>query len=34
VRLLPLEGNTPQYRVKNTADGHERLARETQLGPR
>jgi hypothetical protein len=34
VRLLPLEGNTPQYRVKNTADGHERMARETQLGPR
>jgi hypothetical protein len=34
VRLLPLEGSTPQYRVKNTADGHERLARETQLGPR
>jgi hypothetical protein len=34
VRLLPLEGNTPQYRVKNTADGHERMARETQLGSR
>ncbi len=34
VRLLPLEGGTPQYRVKNTTDGHERMARETQLGPR
>jgi len=32
VRLLPLEGNTPQYRIKSTADGHERLVRESQLG--
>jgi hypothetical protein len=33
VRLYPPdEGNTPQYRIKNSADGHERLARETQLG--
>ena len=34
VRLLPLEGRTPQYRLKATADGRERMARETQLGPR
>jgi hypothetical protein len=34
VRLLPLEGSIPQYRVKNTADGHERMARENQLGLR
>jgi hypothetical protein len=34
VRLLPLEGSTPQYRLRATADGHERMARETQLGPR
>jgi hypothetical protein len=34
VRLLPLEGNMPQYRLKNTADGHERMARETQLDRR
>jgi hypothetical protein len=34
IRLLPLEGNTPQYRVKSTADGHERLVRESQLGAR
>ena len=32
VRLLPLEGNTPQYRIKNTTDGHERMVRESQLG--
>lgn len=34
VRLLPPEAGTPQYRLKNTADGRERMARETQLGPR
>jgi hypothetical protein len=32
IRLLPLDGNTPQYRLKSAADGHERMARETQLG--
>jgi hypothetical protein len=32
VRLLPLEGNTPQYRIKNATDGHERMVRESQLG--
>lgn len=31
VRLLPLDGSAPQYRLKNTADGHEWMARETQL---
>jgi hypothetical protein len=34
VRLLPLEGNTPQYRIKSAADGHERLVRESQLDTR
>ena len=31
VRLLPEEGNTPQYRIKSKTDGHERVVRETQL---
>jgi hypothetical protein len=34
VRLLPLEGSIPQYRIKSAADGHERLVRENQLGAR
>jgi hypothetical protein len=32
VRLLPMDGNTPQYRVKRKADGHERMVREHELG--
>ena len=32
VRLLPMGGNTPQYRIKNKADGHERVVRENELG--
>jgi hypothetical protein len=34
VRLLPLEGGNPQYRLKNSTDGHERMARENQLNTR
>ena len=34
VRLLPLEGNTPQYRIKSALDGQERMVRESQLGTR
>jgi hypothetical protein len=34
VRLLPMDGNTPQYRIKNKADGHERMVRENELGSR
>ena len=34
VRLLPVEGNTPQYRIKSASDGHERMVLETQLGAR
>jgi hypothetical protein len=35
ISLIPRdEGGTPQYRPKNAADGHERVSRETQLGPR
>lgn len=31
VRLLPAEANDHQYRVKSSADGHERVVRESQL---
>jgi hypothetical protein len=31
VRQLPAEGDTPQYRVKSTRDGHERMVLESQL---
>jgi hypothetical protein len=31
VRLLPEEGSNPQYRIKSTTDGHERVVRENQL---
>jgi hypothetical protein len=34
VRLLPMEGNTPQYRIKHKIDGHERMVQENELGPR
>jgi hypothetical protein len=34
VRLLPMDGDTPQYRVKNKADGQERMARENELSTR
>ena len=34
VRLLPMDGNTPQYRIKNKDDGHERMVREHELGSR
>jgi hypothetical protein len=34
VRLLPMDGDTPQYRVKNKSDGHERMARENELSTR
>lgn len=34
VRLLPVEGNDCQYRVKNERDGHERIIRESQLAGR
>jgi hypothetical protein len=31
VRLLPEEGNTPQYRIRAKIDGRERVALENQL---
>jgi hypothetical protein len=34
VRLAPMDGNTPQYRIKNKTDGHERMVRENELGLR
>ena len=33
VRLLPLVGPEPQYRVKSTVDGHERAVLEGQIRP-
>ena len=32
-RLLPIEGLELLYRVKHTADGHERVVSEAQLRP-
>jgi hypothetical protein len=32
VRLFLGEGNSPQYRIKNDVDGHERMAGERELG--
>jgi hypothetical protein len=34
VRLLPLEGNTPQYRIKSALDGRERMVHESEIGSR
>jgi hypothetical protein len=34
VRLLPMESNTPQYRIKNNADGQERMVHEGELANR
>jgi hypothetical protein len=34
VRLLPIEGDVPQYRVKNNVDGQERMVQERELGTR
>jgi hypothetical protein len=31
VRLLPIDGAIPQYRVKNKIDGHERVVCENEL---
>ena len=32
VRLLPIEQNVPQYRIKSTRDGRERLVHEREIG--
>ena len=34
VLLRPLDGDAPQYRIKNKVDGHERMVRESELGLR
>lgn len=34
VRQLPAEANDYQYRVKSSADGHERVVKESQLSKR
>jgi hypothetical protein len=31
VRLLPLAGGEPQYRVRSTADGNERVVLESEI---
>jgi hypothetical protein len=31
VRVLPLEGDEQQYRIKSMSEPHERVARESQL---
>jgi hypothetical protein len=31
VRLLPIDGHTPQYRIRNSTDGHERVVQEGEL---
>ena len=33
VRLLPLVAAQPQYRVRSTVDGHERVVTEQQIKP-
>ncbi len=33
VALLPLVGGQPHYRVRSTADGHQRALLEVQLTP-
>lgn len=32
VRLLPIDGDTPQYRIKSALDGRERMVRESEIG--
>jgi hypothetical protein len=32
-RLLPIEGNDLQYRIRHESDGHERVVTEAQLRP-
>ena len=34
VRLLPIDGYAPQYRIKNNTDGQERMVQESELGSR
>lgn len=33
VRVLPLEGDEQSYRIKNSTENYERVARESQLDP-
>jgi hypothetical protein len=33
-RLLPIDGNIPQYRIKSTSDGRERMVLESEIGGR
>jgi hypothetical protein len=31
VRLLPIDGDTPQYRIKSLLDGRERMVHESEI---
>lgn len=31
VRLMPPEGDNPQYRIKSTSEAHERIAKEYEI---
>ncbi len=33
VRVLPFEGDEQHYRIKNSSENYERVARESQLDP-
>jgi len=33
VRVLPLESDEQSYRIKNSTENYERVARESQLDP-
>jgi len=33
ISLRPSEGETPQYRIKNSSESHERIVAETDLFP-
>jgi hypothetical protein len=34
VLLRPLDGDAPEYRIKNKVDGHERIVHENELSSR
>ena len=31
VRLLPVSGRDPQYRIRSSVDGHDRVVKESQI---
>ena len=34
VRLFPVDGHIPQYRIKSAVDGRERMVNESEIGLR